>query len=79
MGATWATVGRLGDGPARGALSELWKLPELTETDAKMDAQGWLWEPVGALKGLLGRYCTTLETVRATFWHNFGVLEATFR
>ena len=43
-----------------------------------MDAQGWLWEPVGALEGLVGRYCTTLETVRATFWHNFGVLEATF-
>ena len=44
----------------------------------KMDAQGWLWEPVGALEGLIGGYCTTLETVRATFWHNFGVLEATF-
>ena len=35
MGATWATFGRLGDGPARGALSELWKLSELTETDAR--------------------------------------------
>ena len=44
-----------------------------------MDAPGWLWEHLGALKGLLGSYCTNLGTVRATFWHNFGVLEATFR
>ena len=44
-----------------------------------MDAPGWLWEHLGALKGLLGRYCTNLGTVRATFWHNVGVLEATFK
>ena len=43
-----------------------------------MDAQGWLWEHLGALKGLLGSYGTTLGTVWVTFWHNFGVLEATF-
>ena len=43
-----------------------------------MDAQGYLWGHLGALKGLLESSCTTLGTVWATFWHNFGVFEATF-
>ena len=49
------------------------------QNDAKKDAPGWLWHPLGALKGLRGSYCINLGTVWATFWHNFGVLEATLR